>query len=37
MYPPRKDPIPNQDKNNLGIQKDQCLQSHLTPFNSRVK
>ena len=30
--PPRKDPIPNQDKNTLGIQKYQCLPPHVTPF-----
>ena len=32
MSPPRKDPIPNQDKNNLGLQKYQCLPSHVPPF-----
>ena len=30
--PPRKDPIKNQDKNNLGIQKYQCLPPHVSPF-----
>ena len=30
--PPRKDPIPNQDKNTLGLQNDQCLTPHLPPF-----
>ena len=30
--PPRKDPIPNQDKNTLGIQKYQCLSPHVPPF-----
>ena len=35
--PPRNDPIPNQDKNTLGIQKYQCLISHVHPFSSRFK
>ena len=30
--PPRKYPIPNQDKNNLGLQKYQCLPPHVPPF-----
>ena len=30
--PPRKDPIPNQDKNTLGLQKYQCLPSKVLPF-----
>ena len=30
--PSRKDPIPNQDKNTLGIQKYQSLPPHVTPF-----
>ena len=30
--PSRKDPIPNQNKNTLGIQRDQCLPPHLPPF-----
>ena len=37
MYPPRKGPIPNQDKNTLVIQKDLCLPSHVTPFSSGFK
>ena len=32
MSPPRKDPIPNQDKNTLGIQKDKYLPSHVPPL-----
>ena len=32
MLPPRKDPIPNQDKNSLGLQKYQCLPPHVPPF-----
>ena len=32
MAPPRKDPIPDQDKNNLGIQKYQCLPPQVPPF-----
>ena len=32
MSPPRKDPIPNQDKKNLGLKKDQCLTSDVPPF-----
>ena len=35
--PPRKDPIPNQDKNTLGIQKYQCLPPHVPPFTCRFK
>ena len=30
--PPRKYPIPNQDKNSLGLQKYQCLPPHVHPF-----
>ena len=30
--PPIKGPIPNQDKNTLGLQKYQCLPPHLPPF-----
>ena len=30
--PPGKDSIPNQDKNTLGIQKNQCLPPHVPPF-----
>ena len=37
IYPPRKDTIPNQDKNTLGLQKDQCLPPHLTPFSPGFK
>ena len=35
--PPRKDPILNQDKNTLGLQKDQCLQLHVPPFTPGFK
>ena len=37
MYPPRKDPVPNQDKNTLGPQKYQCLPSRVPPFSSGFK
>ena len=37
MSPPRNDPIPNQDKNNLGLQKYQCLPSHVPPFPSVIQ
>ena len=37
MSPPRKDTIPNQDKNTLGLQKYQCFTSHVPPFSSRFK
>ena len=37
MSPPRKDPIPNQDKNTLGLQNDQFLPSHVPPFSSGFK
>ena len=37
MSPQRKDPIPNQHKNNLGLQKYQCLQPHIPPFSSGFK
>ena len=32
MPTPIKDPIPNQDKNICGYQKDQCLTSDVPPF-----
>ena len=35
--PPRKDPITNQDKNNLGLQKYQWLPPHVTPFPTGFK
>ena len=35
--PPKKDPIPNQDKNNLGLQKYQWLPPHITLFSSGFK
>ena len=35
--PPRKDPIPNQDTNTLGLQKYQCLPPHVPPFPPRFK
>ena len=37
MYPPINDPIPNQDKNSSGIQKYQCLPSHVPPFTPGMK
>ena len=37
MYPPRKDPITNQDRNNLGLKKFQCLPSHVPQFSSGIK
>ena len=37
MSPPIKDPIPNQDKNTLGIQKYQRLPSHVPPFSSGIE
>ena len=37
MYLPRKDQIPNQDKNTLGIQKYQCLPTHVPPFSPAFK
>ena len=37
LYPPGKDPITNQDKNTLGLQKYQCLLSHVPPFSSEFK
>ena len=37
MSPPRKDPIPNHDKNTLGIKKHQFLTSHVSPFYYRFK
>ena len=35
--PPRKDPIPNQDKNTSGHQRDQCLPPHKPPFSPVFK
>ena len=32
MSSPRKDPITNQDKNTLGLQKYQLLPPHVPPF-----
>ena len=37
MSTPRKDTIPIQDKNILGLQKYQCLPSHVPPFSSGFK
>ena len=37
MYTPRKDPIPNQDENNLGPQKYQCLPPHVSPSSPEFK
>ena len=37
MSPPRKDSITNQDKSTLGLQKDKCLPSYVTPFSSGFK
>ena len=37
MYPQIKDSIPDQDKNTLLPQKDQCLPSHVPPFSSGFK
>ena len=37
MSTPKKDPIPNQDKNTLGIQKYQCLLSHAPSLSSGFK
>ena len=37
MSPPRKDTIPNYDKNTLGLQKDQFLPSHVPLFSSGFK
>ena len=37
MSPPRKDPITNQDKNNLGIQKYQCLPPQVPTFPTIFK
>ena len=34
---PRKDPIPNQYKNNLGLQKYQCLPPHVPQFSTGFK
>ena len=32
MSTPRKDPIPNQDENFIGLKKDQCLTPDIPPF-----
>ena len=37
MYPQIKDSIPDQDKNTLLPQRDQCLPSQITPFSSGFK
>ena len=37
MSPPRKDPIPNKDKNNLDLQKYQSLPPHVPPFTHGFK
>ena len=37
MSPPRMDPIPNQDKDTLGLQKYQCLPSDVPQFSSGFK
>ena len=37
MSPPRKDPISNQYKTILGIQKYQCFPSHVPLFSSGFK
>ena len=37
MSAPRKDPIPDQDKNTLGLQKYQCLPSHVPPSSYGFK
>ena len=37
MSPQRKDPIPNQDKNTLGIEKDQSLPPHVPKFSPGFK
>ena len=37
MQPPRKDTIPDKDKNNLRIQKYQCLPPNVTPFPPKFK
>ena len=37
MYTPRKDLIPNQDENNLGPQKYQCLPPHVSPSSPEFK
>ena len=34
---PRKDPIPNQDKNTLGLQKYQFLPAHIPTFTPGFK
>ena len=35
--PPRNDKSLNQDKNTLGLQKDQCLPPHVPPFLTGFK
>ena len=35
--PPRNYPIPNHDKNNLGIKKDQSLPPHVSQFTPGFK
>ena len=37
LSPPRKYTIPNQDKNNLGLQKYQCPPPHVSSFYSWFK
>ena len=37
MSPPRNDPIPNQNKNNLWLKIDHCLTSNVPPFYSGFK
>ena len=37
MSPPKKDQIPNQDKNTLGLQKYQFLPTHVPPFPPGIK
>ena len=37
MSSPGKYPIPNQDKNTLGLQKDQYHPPHVPPFYSGFK
>ena len=37
MSPPIKYPIPNQNKDTLGLEKYQCLTSHVPQFASRFK
>ena len=37
MSPPRKYPIPNRDKNTLGLPKYQCLPSRVPTFSFEIK